>query len=128
SLLLTYSPERMARMDYPEGDFKLYIESDRNLTDIFREGNPLSEELREEVQAIDGVESVTASRQSAGISLKAEDDTVTGIADMLTEENRKEVEEALRTGSMPDMAEGSGCILVSEAYTDEDGAAIREGE
>ena len=51
TLLLTYSPERMARMDYPDGDFKLYIESDRDLTDIFRDGNPLSGKLREEVLA-----------------------------------------------------------------------------
>ena len=133
TLLLTYSPERMARMDYPDGDFKLYIESDRDLTDIFRDGNPLSEKLREEVLAIDGVESVTASRKSAGIALETEDDTVTGIADMLTQENQDEVEETLQTGSMPDMSEGSGVedsrfILVSEAYTDEDGAAIRKGE
>lgn len=133
TLLLTYSPERMARMDYPDGDFKLYIESDRDLTDIFRDGNPLSEKLREEVLAIDGVESVTASRKSAGIALETEDDTVTGIADMLTQENQDEVEETLQTGSMPDMSEGSDVedsrfILVSEAYTDEDGAAIRKGE
>ena len=58
SIMLVQDPEQIARRFYPNGDFKIYLKSDRGLLDILKEGNPLNENLKKEVLAIPGVQGI----------------------------------------------------------------------
>ncbi len=58
SVLLVRSPERIARQFFPDGDYKIYIHSEKSEYEVMSEGNPLNEALRQEVLAVDGVERI----------------------------------------------------------------------
>lgn len=113
TLLLTYSPDTISRRYFPNGDYKIYIDSDQDLSELFYSGNPLTEELRQQVLAIDGVEAVITARQSAGADFQAGSYSGGGMGDMITPENYPAIENALTEGSMPP---DSHSILAAKAY------------
>ncbi len=73
SMILTRSPEQAARLFFPDGDIKIYLSSEQPEEAIMAAGNPLDENLRQEILSVDGV----------------------------TDANRMDVEAALVSGAMP---------------------------
>ena len=67
SILLVRSPERIARQFFPDGDYKIYINSEESEYEVMSEGNPLNETLRQEVLAVDGVTDVIENRQAVHV-------------------------------------------------------------
>lgn len=115
SMLLVQSPIQMARQFFPVGDFKIYINSEEEYSDLLYEGNPLTEELKKEVLSIDGVTKIINSRQSAQFYFEKGSYSSRGTCDMITDINEKEIEQALSSGGMP---QNKYDILVSEGYMD----------
>ena len=120
SISLVQDPARMARMEFPLGDYKVYLSSDRAHADILAQGNPLTPALREEILAIDGVTDVVVTRQSLSLRYQLAGDASvhsTGMGDVLTQQNWDAVAAALLAGAMP---EGDRSVLVAshvaEAY------------
>ncbi len=113
SMLLTRSPEQAARLYFPDGDYKIYLDSEQPEEDIMAAGNPMNEDLRQELLSVDGVRDVLVTRCSLharfGTSVNAE----AGMCDMLTDRNRPDVEAALVSGIMP---EDSRSILMGTHY------------
>lgn len=90
SISLVQAPARMARMEFPLGDYKVYLSSDRAHADILAQGNPLTPALREEILAIDGVTDVVVTRQSLSLRYQLAGDASvhsTGMGDVLTQQN-----------------------------------------
>lgn len=114
TLLLTYSPEALSRTDFPNGDYKIYIDSEKDMADVFYEGTPLTEALKQEILAIDGVQDVIVTRQSAGTSLQFADGSYGGMGDIITPDNYAAIESALAEGVMPS---GSYDIIIG-SYDD----------
>jgi putative ABC transport system permease protein len=115
SIGLTRSPEQAARLFFPDGDYKIYLSSEQPEEEIMAAGNPLNEELRQEILSVDGVRSVLVTRRSLyakfGTSVRAE----TGMCDMLTDANYLDIEAALVSGTMP--ADSHRVLLGQEAVT-----------
>ena len=88
SLLLLQSPEKMARQHFKNGDYKIYMDSDKEHIDILKQGNPLNEELKQEILGIDGVEEILVTRKSAGYEATFHGLTARGTCDMITNENK----------------------------------------
>ena len=113
SVVLTRSPKQAARLFFPDGDYKLYLSSEQPEEKIMAAGNPLNDELRQEILSVDGVTDVLVARQSLhakfGISASAE----AGMCDALTNANRPDVEAALVSGAMPADAHS---VLLSASY------------
>ena len=65
------------------------------------EGNPLNDELKQEILSIDGATDIIASRQSLHATYKTDISQTSGMCDMLTDQNYAAVEAALTEGSMP---------------------------
>ena len=68
---------------------------------LWQQGNPLNEELKQEILSIDGVTDVIANRQTLHTTFKGDINQSTGICDMLTDQNYATVEAALTEGTMP---------------------------
>ena len=68
---------------------------------VMAAGNPLNEELQQEILAIDGVTDIIPSRQSLHATLKTDIYQSSGMCDMLTDQNYATVEAALTEGTMP---------------------------
>lgn len=117
SLLLLQSPEKMARQHFKNGDYKIYIDSDMEHIDLLKQGNPLNEELKQEVLGIDGVEDILVTRKSASYGAAFGGITARGTCDMITNENKELLEQAVVEGSMP----GDNSILLKDNYRDFDG-------
>lgn len=117
SLLLLQSPEKMARQHFKNGDYKIYIDSDREHIDLLKQGNPLNEELKQEVLGIDGVEDILVTRKSASYGATFGGITARGTCDMITNENKELLAQAVVEGSMP----GDNSILLKDDYRDFDG-------
>ncbi|MDO4338602.1 MAG: FtsX-like permease family protein [Eubacteriales bacterium] len=115
SALLLQSPERMAQHYFGNVDYKIYIDSDKDHTRLLYLGNPLNENLRQEIYKISGVKKIQALRKSATFTFQDEGKDVRGMCDMITEKNRKEIEESLIAGKMP---EDTKEILVKTGYQD----------
>lgn len=49
SLLILQSPEKLARQHFKNGDYKIYMDSDKEHIDLLKQGNPLNEELKQEI-------------------------------------------------------------------------------
>ena len=64
-------------------------------------GNPLNEELRQELLSVDGVRNVLAARRSLHAKFGTSERAEAGMCDMLTDSNRMDVEAALVSGVMP---------------------------
>ena len=108
SLLILQSPEKLARQYFKNGDYKIYMDSDKEHIDLLKQGNPLNEELKQEILDIDGVEEILVTRKSAGFEATSHEITMRGVCDMITKENRKLVAQAVLDGSMP---EDNGILL-----------------
>ena len=98
SIALARSPEQVARLFFPDGDYKLYLSSEQPEEEIMTAGNPLNEELRQEILSVDGVRSVLVTRQSLHGKFRTSASAEAGMCDMLTDTNRMEVEAALVSG------------------------------
>lgn len=101
SVVLVRSPEALARQSFPDGDYKIYLDSELTEQEVMAAGNPLNEELKQEILAIDGVTDVIAKRQSLHVNYRINGIENGGMCDMLTEENYSKVEAALLEGTMP---------------------------
>lgn len=101
SIVLLRSPEQLARQDFPDGDYKIYVDSELSEEKVMAAGNPLNEELRQEILSIDGIIDVIAKRQSLHASYTVNEFAESGMCDMLTEQNYSMVEAALVEGTMP---------------------------
>ena len=101
SIVLLRSPEALARQYFPDGDYKIYLDSKLTEQEVMAAGNPLNEELKREILAIDGVTDVIAKRQSLYVDYRANGIKAGGMCDILTEQNYSAVEAALIEGTMP---------------------------
>lgn len=78
SIALTQSPERIARQYFPDGDYKIYNNAD-SLNNSLLAGNPLNEEVRQEILSIDGVTDIIITRQSAFAEFSTEHSSTRGV-------------------------------------------------
>ena len=101
SILLVRSPERIARQFFPDGDYKIYINSEKTEYEVMSEGNPLNEALRQEVLAVDGVTDVIENRQAVHVRFENEESSSGGMCDLLSDRNRDQIEAALVSGTLP---------------------------
>ena len=101
SIVLLRSPEALARQFFPDGDYKIYLDSEMTEEKVMAAGNPLNEELKQEILSIDGVTDIIPSRQSLHATYKTEIHQAGGMCDMLTDQNYATVEAALTAGTMP---------------------------
>ena len=99
SIVLVRSPEQIARLYFPDSDYKIYLQDLSE--EMLVKGNPLNEELKQEVLSIDGVTDIIVARQSLYASIKTDVNQNSGICDMLTDQNYAMVEAALTEGAMP---------------------------
>lgn len=68
SIVLTRSPEAQARSYFPDGDYKIYLDSGEvSKEKIMAAGNPLNEELKQEILAIDGITDVIVKRDRKSV-------------------------------------------------------------
>lgn len=95
SMVLTRSPEQVARLFFPDGDYKIYLSSEQPEEEIMAAGNPLNENLRQEILSVDGVEDVLATRRSLHGKFRTSESAEAGMCDMLTDANRMDVEAAV---------------------------------
>ena len=113
SVVLTRSPERAARLFFPDGDYKIYLSSEQPEEEIMAAGNPLNDGLRQEILSVDGVTDVLVTRQSLHGKFGTSAGTEAGMCDALTDENRQGVEAALVSGVMPTDAHS---VLLDASY------------
>jgi len=99
SIVLVRSPEQIARLYFPDSDYKIYLQDLSE--EMLVKGNPLNEELKQEVLSIDGVMDIIVARQSLHTSIKTDANQNSGICDTLTDQNYAMVEAALTEGTMP---------------------------
>lgn len=93
------------------------MDSDKEHIDLLKQGNPLNEELKQEILNIDGVEEILVTRKSAGFEATSHGITEHGTCDMITKENRELLAQAIVEGSMPD----NNGILLPYEYSGFDG-------
>ena len=115
SALLLQSPERMAQHYFGDADYKIYINSDKEPTEQLYSGNPLNDKLKEEIGSIPGIKEIQTLRKSATFTFEYQGYGGRGMCDMITKQNKKEIEDALIAGRMP---ENSREILVKSGYED----------
>lgn len=115
SALFVQSPERMAQHYFGDADYKIYIKSDKEPTELLYSGNPLNDNLKEEIGSIPGINEIQTLRKSATFTFEYNGYGGRGMCDMITTENKKEIEESLIAGRMP---ENSNEILVKTGYKD----------
>ncbi len=113
SIVLLRSPEALARQYFPDGDYKIYLDSKLTEQEVMAAGNPLNEELKREILSIDGVTDVIAKRQSLYVNYRANGIEGVGMCDILTEQNYSAVEAALIDGTMPPDARS----IIIDSYT-----------
>ena len=113
SMVLTRLPEQAARLFFPDGDYKIYLSSEQPEEEIMATGNPLDENLRQEILSVDGVVDVLVTRRSLHSKFRTSESAEAGMCDMLTDSNRMDVEAALVSGAMP---ADTHSILLSTAY------------
>lgn len=113
SVVLTRSPERAARLFFPDGDYKIYLSSEQPEEEIMAVGNPLNDGLRQKILSVDGVTDVLVTRQALHGKFGTSAGTEAGMCDALTDENRQEVEAALVSGVMPTDAHS---VLLDASY------------
>ncbi len=101
SMVLTRSPQQVARLFFPDGDYKIYLSSEQPEEEIMAAGNPLNEELRQKILSVDGVTDVLVIRRSLHAKFETSESAEAGMCDMLTDTNYVDVEAVLVSGSMP---------------------------
>mgnify|MGYP000576924711 FL=1 len=105
----------MAQYYFGNVDYKLYIDSDKEHTKLLYSGNPLNENLKQEISKISGVRNIQTLRKSATFTFQYKNEDGRGMCDMLTEKNKKEIKESLIVGKLP---ENSQEVLVKSGYQD----------
>ena len=115
SALLLQSPVKMAQHLFGDADYKIYINSDKEPTELLYSGNPLNTSLKEEIGSIPGINEIQTLRKSATFTFKYKEYGGRGMCDMITTQNKKEIEDSLIAGRMP---ENSHEILVKDDYKD----------
>lgn len=115
SLCLVQSPERHARQYFPNGDYRVFLNFEGEHIDTLKNGNPLDEQLKEEILSIDGVRDIIATRKSATFEAGYNNFRGRGHCDMITPENYETIENALVEGDMPKDAHE---ILIITDYKD----------
>lgn len=115
SALLLQSPVKMAQHFFGDADYKIYINSDKEPTELLYSGNPLNTSLKEEIGSISGINEIQTLRKSATFTFKYKEYGGRGMCDMITTQNKKEIEDSLIAGRMP---ENSHEILVKDDYKD----------
>lgn len=115
STLLLQSPEKMAQHYFGDADYKIYIKSDKEPTELLYSGNPLNDNLKEEIGSIPGINEIQTLRKSATFTFEYKGYGGRGMCDMITTQNKKEIEDSLIAGRMP---ENSHEILVKTGYKD----------
>ncbi len=113
--LLLQSPVKMAQHYFGDADYKIYIKSDKEPTELLYSGNPLNDNLKEEIGSIPGINEIQTLRKSATFTFKYKEYGGRGMCDMITTQNKKEIEDSLIAGRMP---ENSHEILVKDNYED----------
>ena len=93
----------------------MFLYSENEHIDTLKNGNPLDEQLKEEILAIDGVSDIIATRKSATFEAVYNNFRGRGHCDMLTSENYGTIEKALVEGDMPKDAHD---ILITHGYAD----------
>lgn len=105
----------MAQHYFGDADYKIYIKSDKEPTELLYSGNPLNDNLKEKISSIPGVNEIQTLRKSATFTFEYKGYGGRGMCDMITTQNKKEIEESLVAGRMP---ENSHEILVKTGYKD----------
>ncbi len=77
SIVLVRSPEQIARLYFPDSDYKIYLQDLSE--EMLVKGNPLNEELKQEVLSIDGVTDIIVARQSLYTSIKTDANQNSGM-------------------------------------------------
>lgn len=93
----------------------MFLYSENEHIDTLKNGNPLDEQLKEEILAIDGVSDIIVTRKSATFEAGYNNFRGRGHCDMLTSENYGTIEKALVEGDMPKDAHD---ILIKNNYQD----------
>ena len=81
SMVLTRSPEQAARLFFPDGDYKIYLSSEQPEEEVMVAGNPLDEELKQEILSVDGVRSVLVTRRSLHAKFGTPESAEAGMCD-----------------------------------------------
>ena len=115
SALLLQSPVKMTQHYFGDADYKIYIKSDKEPTELLYSGNPLNDNLKEEIGSIPGINEMQTLRKSATFTFEYKGYGGRGMCDMITTQNKKEIEDSLVAGRMP---ENSHEILVKTGYED----------
>ena len=123
SLVLSRSPEALARQIFPYGDYKIYLHSELTEQEVMAAGNPLNGELKQEILAIDGVTDVITKRQSLHVNYRANGIEDAGMCDILTEQNYSVAEAALIEGTMPADARS---IIIDSHTSNRDNIGVGE--
>ena len=63
SALLLQEPERMTQHFFGDADYKIYIKSDKEPTELLYSGNPLNDKLKEEIGSIPGINEIQTLRK-----------------------------------------------------------------
>ncbi len=115
SALLTRSPKQYARQFFPDGDYEIYLDSEKTEIELMAEGNPFDDRLKEEILSIDGVIDVVEKRKAfLGKAAVSEVTPVASMCDILDEGNEQEAELALVKGSMP--ADQDEILIAESVY------------
>lgn len=115
SALLLQSPEKMAHHYFGNVDYKVYVNSDEDHTELLYTGNPLDEHLKHEIGNISGVKNIETLRKSATFTFQYKEKKSRGMCDMLTEKNKAELEQSLIAGKLPESPQE---VLVKSGYKD----------
>lgn len=115
SALLARSPEQYARQYFPDGDYKIYSDSEQSTIELMTSGNPLNEALKQELLSVDGITNIIVDRQAVNAKIATPKIVETGMCDMITEQNYREIEQSLIEGTMPT---NQHSILISQAVTE----------
>ena len=82
--LLLQSPEKMAQHYFGDADYKIYIKSDKEPTELLYSGNPLNDNLKEEIGSIPGINEMQTLRKSATFTFEYKGYGGRGMCDMIT--------------------------------------------
>jgi len=100
-----------------------YLDSKLSEQEVMAAGNPLNEELKQEILSIDGVTDVIAKRQSLHINYNVNGIEYGGMCDILTDQNYSKVEASLIEGTMPT---DTHSILIDSATSNREHIGVGE--
>ena len=120
SVFGSYSPQQHADVEFPYGHFRLYLDDPELNSYEQMKDSPLTEDFKQELLSIDGVEQVrTLRRNIGGCNFRAETAEGGGRCDILTKEGMslegdwEYVAQHLTSGRMP---ENDREILIADVF------------